>query len=111
MNSIRIPGPAFGYLRFLENDLPLNLISLVSKFEKLIFKLLSGNGDKNFRFSELVRILETYNFICRIKGSHHIFYKEGISEIINLQELEGGKAKPYQVKQVRELLIRYKVVE
>lgn len=83
----------------------------MSKFEKLLFKLLSGNADKSFRFSDLVKILETYEFAMRIKGGHHIFYKEGISEIVNLQEGENGKAKPYQVKQVRELLIRYKIVQ
>jgi len=82
----------------------------VSKFEKLLFKLLSGNADKSFSFSDLISILETYGFSFRIKGSHHIFYKEGISEIINLQQGEKGKAKPYQVKQVRELLIKYKIV-
>ncbi len=47
----------------------------------------------------------------RVKGSHHIFYKQEITEIINLQEGEGGKAKPYQVKQVRELLTRYKIIQ
>ncbi len=83
----------------------------MSKFEKLLFKLLSGNADKSFSFSDLKRILENYGFHLRIRGSHHIFYKEGISEIINLQQGESGKAKPYQVKQVRELLIKYKIVK
>ena len=83
----------------------------MSKFEKLLFKLLSGNADKGFDFSELVRILETYDFKLRTKGSHHIFHKEGIPEIINLQQGESGKAKPYQVKQVRELLIKHKIVQ
>jgi hypothetical protein len=83
----------------------------MSKFEKLLFKLLSGNSDRNFSFSDLTKILDTYSFSLRIKGSHHIFYKKGVEEIINLQEGEGGRAKPYQVKQVRELLIRYKIVE
>ncbi len=45
----------------------------MSKFEKLLFKLLSGNGDKNFSFADLVRILETFGFSNRIKGGHHIF--------------------------------------
>ena len=47
-------------------------------------------------------------FKVRIKGSHHIFYKEGIDEIINLQS-QGNKAKPYQVKQVRSLILKYKL--
>lgn len=83
----------------------------MSKLEKLLFKLLSGNADRNFSFSDLVKVLETYEFKMRIKGSHHIFYKEEVAEIINLQQSESGKAKPYQVKQVRELLIKYNFVQ
>jgi predicted RNA binding protein YcfA (HicA-like mRNA interferase family) len=45
----------------------------------------------------------------RVKGSHHIYFKDGIDEIINLQP-SNGKAKPYQVKQVRELIIKYKLI-
>jgi len=53
-------------------------------------------------------MLEWLNFKSRIKGSHHIFYKEGVEEIINLQP-DGNKAKPYQVKQVRNLILKYKL--
>jgi predicted RNA binding protein YcfA (HicA-like mRNA interferase family) len=81
----------------------------MSKFEKLILKLLSGNSDKNFDFSDLVKILEQCNFNFRIKGSHHIFTHEDVNEIINLQS-NNGKAKPYQVKQVRDLLLKYKLI-
>jgi len=45
----------------------------------------------------------------RIKGDHHIFYKEGIEEIVNLQPLKDGKAKAYQVKQVRGVILKYKL--
>ena len=41
-------------------------------------------------------------------GSHHIFTRERVEEIVNLQP-KGGKAKPYQVKQVRQLITRYKL--
>ncbi|MGV3599582.1 MAG: type II toxin-antitoxin system HicA family toxin [Dyadobacter fermentans] len=41
-------------------------------------------------------------------GSHTIFYKENISEIVNIQPL-GSKAKPYQVKQVRGIILKYKL--
>ncbi len=81
----------------------------MSKFDKLIFKLLSANSDKNFEFSDLVKLLEQLDFKVRIKGSHHIFIKEGVDEIINLQPLS-KYAKPYQIKQVRELLIKYKLL-
>ena len=82
----------------------------MSKFEKLLLKLLSGNSDKNFNFEDLILLLNRAEFKVRIKGSHHIFYKENVEEIINLQP-QGKKAKPYQVKQVRELLIKYKLIE
>jgi len=82
----------------------------MSKFDKLILKLLSGNADKNFDFNDIVLILERFGFTNRVKGSHHIFYKEGIEEIINLQPLD-NKAKPYQVKQVREILIKHKLIQ
>ena len=54
----------------------------------------------------LVNLLELVGFDLRIKGSHHIFTKQGIEEIINIQEKK-GKAKPYQVKQVREIFLKY----
>jgi hypothetical protein len=57
----------------------------MSKFDKLILKLLSGNSDKNFDFNDIILLLERMGFATRIKGSHHIFYKNGIEEIINLQ--------------------------
>lgn len=81
----------------------------MSKFDKLILKLLMANSDKNFEFNDLVKILMNVSFDVRIKGSHHIFTKEGVEEIINIQPLD-GKAKPYQVRQVRELLLKYKLV-
>ncbi len=81
----------------------------MSKFEKIIQKVISGSSDKNIEFDELCRLLKTFGFDERIKGSHHIYFKSGISEIINLQPF-GNNAKPYQVKQVRELLIKYKLI-
>jgi predicted RNA binding protein YcfA (HicA-like mRNA interferase family) len=81
----------------------------MSKFEKLMQKLLSGFSDRNMDFDELKSILSRLGFKERVKGSHHIYFKEDIEEIINLQSSH-GKAKPYQVKQVRELIIKYKMM-
>jgi predicted RNA binding protein YcfA (HicA-like mRNA interferase family) len=81
----------------------------MSKFEKLILKLLLTNSDRNFEFEDLVKILMTVGFDGRIKGSHHIFTKEGVKEIINIQPVS-NQAKPYQVKQVREILLKYKLI-
>jgi len=44
-------------------------------------------------------------FELRQKGSHHILTKQGVEEIINIQA-KNGKAKAYQVKQVREIIIK-----
>ena len=83
----------------------------MSKFEKLLFKLLSGNADNNFSFDDLKNILLHFDFIERTTGgSHRIFYKEGIEDIINIQP-KGSKAKPYQVKQVRLIVLKYKLID
>jgi hypothetical protein len=55
------------------------------------------------------RILDVYDFELRVKRSHHIFFRQGVEEIINLQPRE-SLAKPYQVKQVREILIKYNLI-
>jgi hypothetical protein len=80
----------------------------MGKLEKLLLKVLSGTSDKNISFSELCGLLERLNFEKRVKGSHHIYFKKDIEEIINLQA-NGSKAKPYQVKQVRNIIIKYKL--
>jgi hypothetical protein len=72
-------------------------------------KILSGLSDKNIRFEDLKKVITDFGFDCRIKGDHHVFAKEGIAEIINIQPLKDGKAKPYQVKQVRNLVLKYKL--
>jgi len=80
----------------------------LSKVDKILFKIINGLSDKNIDFNEFVNLLLKLGFDLRIKGSHHIFTKEGIEEIINVQS-KNGKSKPYQVKQVRELIIKYKL--
>ena len=76
--------------------------------EKTLEKLLRGASDANIRFDEICDLLQAKGFRMRVSGSHHIFTKSGVVERINLQR-EGSKAKPYQVKQVRELLLKYKI--
>jgi predicted RNA binding protein YcfA (HicA-like mRNA interferase family) len=50
--------------------------------------------------------MKLLGFTERIRGSHHIFVQEGIKELVNLQEA-GKKAKPYQVRQVRKMILKY----
>jgi len=84
----------------------------VSKREKLFLKLLTGNADANFTLSDLVLILTWLNFEERNNGgSHRIFSKKGIEGIINLQSTHDGKAKSYQVKQVRQFLVTHKLIQ
>lgn len=83
----------------------------MSKFEKLILKILQGFSDKNIDFEDLQKVLLKLEFDERIKGSHHIYTKENVEEIINIQPSNEGKAKPYQVKQVREIIIKYQLLE
>ncbi len=77
--------------------------------KKLIQKILSGLSDKNIRFEDLKKLLLSLDFKQRIKGDHHIFTRNNIEEIINLQPLGDGKAKAYQVKQVRNIILKYKI--
>lgn len=70
--------------------------------------VLSGVQDKNISFSDLKNLLILLGFSVRIKGDHHIFTKTDIVEIINLQP-DGNKAKPYQVKQICSLILKYKL--
>ena len=71
-------------------------------------RILSGKSDANIRFADLVKVLERLGFRLRIRGSHHIFVRDAVDEILNLQP-RGGMAKPYQVKQVRNVILKYKL--
>jgi hypothetical protein len=54
-------------------------------------------------------VLERAGFTRRSgKDSHTIFFKDGVDEILNLQS-KGGKAKPYQVKPVRDIILKYRI--
>ena len=81
----------------------------MGSLDKLILKILSGVSDANIGFDDLCNILINLGFDLRIKGSHHVFRKSGVEEKINLQK-DGAKAKPYQVRQVRNILVKYKLI-
>jgi hypothetical protein len=79
------------------------------KEKKILVKVISGQHDNNIKFQDLRKLLLNYDFSERIRGDHYIFTKEHIYEIINLQPLKDGKAKQYQVKQIRDLFFKYKI--
>ena len=80
----------------------------MSQYEKALRAILSGVKDKNVQFSDLQAVLDRLGFQCRIRGDHFIYTKDGVEEIINLQPI-GAKAKPYQVKQVRSVILQYQL--
>lgn len=65
----------------------------------------SGRKNKSIRFTELVHWLRAMGFSERIKGDHHINSRQDVVEILNLQPA-GSQAKAYQVKQVRDLILK-----
>jgi hypothetical protein len=80
----------------------------MGKVEKLMAQILSGRADANIGFEDLLRLLRRMGFEMRVSGSHHLFRMVGVEEKINLQR-EGSKAKPYQVKQVRNVILKYRL--
>lgn len=80
----------------------------MSRSRKTLEKVLSGHSDANISFRDLRGLLVSLGFVERVKGDHHIFFRDGIPEIINVQP-KGSSSKPYQVKQVRQLINRYQL--
>lgn len=78
----------------------------MAKRNKLLARILSGANDAGIRFDDLRKLLLHLGFEERVRGSHHIFVRPGVEELVNLQR-EGGDAKPYQVRQVRSVIVRY----
>jgi hypothetical protein len=77
---------------------------------KTLDRVLRGTSDANIRFDDLCRVLKRLGFEERIRGDHHIFTRDGVEEILNLQP-RGWLAKAYQVKQVRNMIVRYNLAE
>ena len=75
----------------------------MTKYSKLLARVLSGRSDANIDFDDLRRLLTHFGFVERVGGSHHVFVRAGVEDLINLQR-EGRMAKPYQVRQVRNVI-------
>jgi virulence-associated protein VapD len=80
----------------------------MARRQRVLQAVLQGNADANIAFSDLRKLLRALGFEERIRGSHYIFTREGVEEILNIQA-RGSKCKPYQVKQVRQVIVRYKL--
>ncbi len=90
------------------NEQPAHLRYPMSRHGRLVRTILRRRSDANIRLDALRALMRYLGFEERVRGSHHIFDKEGIVELVNLQG-RGGQAKPYQVRQVRRLILKYKL--
>jgi predicted RNA binding protein YcfA (HicA-like mRNA interferase family) len=78
----------------------------MTKPDKLLQGLLAGNF-QNIAFNDIKKLLKAYGFVLeRISGSHHIFTHEMIRDIVNIQNVK-GKAKPYQIRQILQIIEKY----
>lgn len=82
----------------------------MSKHDKIKERILSGTSNANVHFDDLCGLLRALNFERKQgKGSHVKFVREGVFEILVLQPRSDGKAKPYQVRQVAEVIRNYQL--
>ena len=77
-------------------------------WEKVLTRVLNGTSDENVPFADLCQLMRRLGFDERVRGSHHIFTRDGVAEILNLQP-RGSNAKPYQVKQARGVILKYRL--
>jgi len=80
----------------------------MGKWDKLLDGILRGRSDANIPFDDLCGLLLRLGFEQRTRGSHNTFRKPGVADRPNLQR-SGNNAKPYQVRQVRDIILRYKL--
>ena len=78
----------------------------MGRHDKLLELILRGGSDANVAFDELRGLLHHLGFEERVRGSHHVFRRAGVFELINLQR-DGSKAKVYEVRQVRAIFTKY----
>jgi predicted RNA binding protein YcfA (HicA-like mRNA interferase family) len=82
----------------------------MGKWSKLREKILLGNSDANIDFADICHLLRRFGFSERISGSHHIFNRNNVEEIINIQP-KGRMTKSYQVAQIRDIILKYRLDE
>lgn len=80
----------------------------MTRYYNILEKILHGTSHANIHFRDICQLLKRLGFEERVRGSHHIFTRKGVEEILNIQS-KSGKAKPYQVKQIRNVIIKYKL--
>lgn len=83
----------------------------MARWDKLLKRILNGQADAGIDFDEMCRLLLRLGYAEHIKGDHHIFRKDGQREIIAIQPLKDGKAKAYQVRQIRTIFHTYGITQ
>jgi hypothetical protein len=53
--------------------------------DRTLERILLGVSDANISFEDLRRLLNDLGVSERRKGSHHIFVRQGVEEIVNIQ--------------------------
>jgi hypothetical protein len=81
----------------------------MTRRRKLIEKV--RNNPAGVRFQEICLLAGHLGFTKRGgKGSHVVYEKDGVEEILTFQDRE-GMAKPYQVKQLLAVIEKYRLGE
>ena len=68
---------------------------------------MSGQSDNNIKFKDFYNLIIDLGFKVRNNGSSHFNCKHQNGAFIGIQPKHDGKAKPYQVQQLRNLLNTY----
>ncbi|MEO5332437.1 MAG: hypothetical protein H7839_10470 [Magnetococcus sp. YQC-5] len=80
----------------------------MGKHDKTLWRILSGRAEANLSFEDLRGLVLSMKFEERIRGDRYIFSHDSVLEILNLQPQQGD-AKPYRIKQVRNMILKYKL--
>jgi predicted RNA binding protein YcfA (HicA-like mRNA interferase family) len=81
----------------------------MNKADKLKAKVLSGKGYHNFSFSDLAVLLAGLGFVLdRQESSHQVWKHPAVPTLVNVQSVK-GKAKPYQLRQLREIIKEHRL--
>lgn len=73
---------------------------------KLLRRLATG-AMQNVALADMIDLVEGFGFQqTRVRGSHRIFSRDGVPELLNIQDV-GGQCKPYQIRQFLRIVERY----
>ena len=81
----------------------------MAQWQKFLDRLLSGKSDNNLNFDDVRNLLKRLGFTERIRGSHHVYERTDLPELVDIQTLKDGKAKAYQIAQIRDLFRKHNI--